>query len=266
MIEKFIIRLKNYNIVIFNNHNKNNICININDKNYDINMNIFNFFASSILNANNEIIYLKKRNIEYSGKIYENLYKNHKVFIEKYDLIKIFIDNEIYIINSDEISTLSEEIYKFYENKYKFNFSLRDIDTMYLAFFFWKRLNYIIKANIEYVMIDDLYVKHQGKESKIIDTAYFKVLNKNKKINIPTVFNTNHIKVSNYKRIHDVIYMIKKYKYPYNNQYIIVYNNEFEIRDGQHRAASLRYLYGNIKIPIMRIYFNLEKFNKFYKN
>ena len=179
--------------------------------------------------------------------------------------VNIHFDKENFEVSLEEISILTEKIYGFYEEIYNFNFSLRDIDPMYLSNFLWKRINYIVKSKIENVMIDDLFVMHQGKKTKIINTAYYKALVEKQDIYIPTVFHTNHINVSNYERVLDVFNIVKKYNYPFNNEYIIVYNEKFEIRDGQHRASALRYLYGNIKIPIMRMYFDEEKFNKFYE-
>lgn len=47
-----------------------------------------------------------------------------------------------------------------------------------------------------------------------------------------------------------------------NNQYIVLYNNEPYIRDGQHRASSIKYLYGNVKVKVIRFYL---KNNYFYE-
>lgn len=265
MIAKLMVDLENYSINISKSDNNDSLNIQINDKIYNININIFNFFVSSILNADNEIKYLKNNITEYKGKICQVEYKEHKILIEKADKVNIHFDKENFEVSLEEISILTEKIYGFYEEIYNFNFSLRDIDPMYLSNFLWKRINYIVKSKIENVMIDDLFVMHQGKKTKIINTAYYKALVEKQDIYIPTVFHTNHINVSNYERVLDVFNIVKKYNYPFNNEYIIVYNEKFEIRDGQHRASALRYLYGNIKIPIMRMYFDEEKFNKFYE-
>ncbi|MBN2468422.1 MAG: tetratricopeptide repeat protein [Deltaproteobacteria bacterium] len=40
--------------------------------------------------------------------------------------------------------------------------------------------------------------------------------------------------------------------YPYNDEYICVANDEIVIRDGRHRAAILRYLWGDRIIPVIR--------------
>ena len=43
--------------------------------------------------------------------------------------------------------------------------------------------------------------------------------------------------------------------YPFNGEFIIVHEGEPYIRDGQHRAVVLRYLFGNIKIPVYMLKF-----------
>lgn len=264
MKNKLIVDLENYSINILKSIKNDNIYIQINNKEYNININLFNFFASTILNANNEIKYLKDESIEYSGILCQLNYKENKIYIKKEDNIQIKINEENFKIKLEELEMLAEKIYEFYEKIYRFNFSIRDIDPMFLSNFLWKKLNYIIAAKIENVMIDDLFVMYQGKKTKIINTAYYNTLVQKKEIFIPTVFHTNHINVSNYERVLNVFESVKKYNYPLNNQYIILYNDKYEIRDGQHRACSLRYLYGNIEIPIMRIYFDEVEVNKFY--
>ena len=136
---------------------------------------------------------------------------------------------------------------------------------MFLANFFWKKLYYVENAKIDEIKIDDLYVMHQGKDTKILNTKYYEALEKGRKVYIPSVYNTNHYGETNFERVINVLESIKKYKYPLDSQYIIVYNNENKIRDGQHRACALRYLYGNISIPIMRIYYNKTRYDNFYK-
>ena len=253
--------LKNYKGNILRCNNEEIVNVQINEKIYKVNINIFNLFASTILNANNEIKYLGEEARDYRGVICQSKYKEYKILIKKDEKICIFLKKINFKLDIKEVTILAEKIYEFYEKMYDFNFSIRDIDPMYLSNFLWKCLDSIYNSKIDEVMIDELFVKYQGEKTKIIKTAYYKALEERKEIYIPTVYNTNHINVSNYKRICDVFHIIKEHNYPFNNQYIIVYNDELEIRDGQHRASSLRYLYGNIRIPIMRLYFDETKVN-----
>lgn len=59
---------------------------------------------------------------------------------------------------------------------------------------------------------------------------------------------------------------IKNNGYPYNNNYIILFNDQNIVRDGQHRAAALYYLNGDIEIPIKRMIFIDNKHNVSWKN
>ena len=58
----------------------------------------------------------------------------------------------------------------FFEKECNTNFSIKKIDTMFLANFFWKKLYYVENAKIDEIKIDDLYVMHQGKDTKILNT------------------------------------------------------------------------------------------------
>lgn len=245
---------------------EDDVIIEIKGKSYKMDINRYNFFASNILNANNEIEYLRKRRNDYNGVITKLSNKNDKIIIEKYrNIINITLNNEKIEINIEHLSLMAMQIYKIYEKIYNKYIELKNIDTMYLANFLWKRLNYITHCKIDYVYIDDLYAPCGKDNIKIIDTVYYKALLKKKEIFIPTTFKTNHLNESNYERVLKIFESVKKNKYPLNNQYIILYNDELKIRDGQHRACSLRYLYGNIQIPIMRIYIDNEKYKKYFK-
>ena len=58
---------------------------------------------------------------------------------------------------------------------------------------------------------------------------------------------------------------IEQNGYPFNNDMIVVFGDQPYIRDGQHRAAILRHLYGNIKIPIVQLLFK-EGYNNWRMN
>ena len=73
-------------------------------------------------------------------------------------------------------------------------------------------------------------------------------------------FQTNYLsplangEISNSERISYNLSQIKKYGYPHGNELIGI-DHLNRIWDGQHRAACLYYLYGNIKVPVRTIYF-----------
>lgn len=67
--------------------------------------------------------------------------------------------------------------------------------------------------------------------------------------------------VSNSERIKFNLEQIKKNGYPVNGELIGI-NSKNEIWDGQHRAACLYYLYGNIKVPVRTLVYEEENVNK----
>lgn len=66
---------------------------------------------------------------------------------------------------------------------------------------------------------------------------------------------------SNAERRNNILKSVKENGYPYQNNYIILFNNQQIIRDGQHRAAALLYLNGNISVPIQKMLFDEYKHN-----
>ena len=87
------------------------------------------------------------------------------------------------------------------------------------------------------------------------DTPAFKFLNDNKNsfVNYPQ---DNYFNVSNEQRLLSVKKSIEQNGYPYNEQYIVLFNEQNIIRDGQHRAVVLADLFGlNYEIKVLRFYF-----------
>ncbi|MBE5980975.1 MAG: hypothetical protein E7249_17915 [Paenibacillaceae bacterium] len=73
--------------------------------------------------------------------------------------------------------------------------------------------------------------------------------------------NFRWIKQDNSERLQYNLEQIKKNGYPVNKELITLFNNDNILYDGQHRAACLYYLYGNIKVPVRRLLFKDNKFS-----
>jgi hypothetical protein len=70
----------------------------------------------------------------------------------------------------------------------------------------------------------------------------------------------NYFNSDNESRLLDIKKSIQKYGYPYNQQYVILFNGQNIIRDGQHRVAILAHLHGlDYKIKVLRFHFEGEK-------
>lgn len=72
----------------------------------------------------------------------------------------------------------------------------------------------------------------------------------------------NIIGQTNMQRLENVMESVKRNGYPYNDEFIILRNNQNVIMDGQHRASCLLYLYGkDYKVPVMRFHYHNNKYN-----
>jgi len=70
----------------------------------------------------------------------------------------------------------------------------------------------------------------------------------------------NYFGMNNEKRLMETLESVKQNGYPFQDKYLILFNGEDTIRDGQHRAAVLAHLYGlDKKVKIMRFYFDGTK-------
>lgn len=67
---------------------------------------------------------------------------------------------------------------------------------------------------------------------------------------------------NNEERMWNIYDSIKEHGYPYRGGYIILHNDGYYIRDGCHRASCLYQLYGNITVPVMRLYLRGDSSDK----
>ena len=107
-----------------------------------------------------------------------------------------------------------------------------------------------LKCITRFKLIGDIYWITLRKIEKI---PAFKYLNGNKE-EFLSYKQKNLIDKNNIERINRTLTSIKKNGYPFNDQYIVLFNKQNIVRDGQHRIAALAHLNGlNSKIKVMRI-------------
>ena len=71
----------------------------------------------------------------------------------------------------------------------------------------------------------------------------------------------NYYNQTNNERINSVKNKILKEGYPYNDEYIVLFNNQNLIRDGQHRASVMLNSGSYNKVTVIRMLFNDNKYN-----
>ncbi len=113
---------------------------------------------------------------------------------------------------------------------------------------------------LEEILVDTFDDKGGKIFAPIYESRVYKALRGHKSEN-EAHFQTNYIsplsmgECSNDERISFNLSQIKKFGYPHDNELIGI-DHKNRIWDGQHRAACLYYLYGNIKVPVRTIYFS----------
>lgn len=98
-----------------------------------------------------------------------------------------------------------------------------------------------------------------SKLSKIKDVPAYKYLHGEKEEFI-AYKQHNYFNTDNEKRLLTMQESIKSNGYPFNNEYIVLFNGQDIIRDGQHRAAILADQFGlDYKVKAMRFHFTGNK-------
>lgn len=159
-----------------------------------------------------------------------------------------------------KFNTLVDQIYDVVDDLINIDgFSARDYDPVFLEQILIQKLLDLKEVRHDTIKISELKVPQIGwkrlfkKNIEITESRCVKALQGNEKyINIKRA--SDHINQTGKERLDKTLCSIKKNGYPYDNQYIVVFNNENIIRDGQHRAACLYHLYGDIEIPILRLF------------
>lgn len=137
-------------------------------------------------------------------------------------------------------------------------FNCDDYDPVFLSSIS-KYLISLDKVERTKIMLEDIMV-NQPKFFRHINpqplqsSKNFKALHGDyKQINEYNSF--DHIGQTGLERLEDIKESIDKNGYPHKGMLLVFFNDSNMIRDGQHRACVLLEKYGNIEIPIIRLYF-----------
>lgn len=67
----------------------------------------------------------------------------------------------------------------------------------------------------------------------------------------------SYLGMANQQRLLKIADEIQEHGYPYEGRYIVLFQGQNLVRDGQHRAAALRHLRGNARIPVLVFKFSV---------
>lgn len=143
-----------------------------------------------------------------------------------------------------------------------YGFDAKNYDPAFLNVMLAKELPYICGEEICDMSLGVLLVPHVPYQPNVSETVTLEEcvrVNSLRKVLDIDSFNrrdSNHYGQSNSIRLNSILDMVKEHGYPYNNEYITIYNTSNLIVDGWHRAACLYYLYGDIIVPVKVIHLN----------
>lgn len=134
-------------------------------------------------------------------------------------------------------------------------FDCHKINPVYLQDMLWRDLIHLTKVELDWVPLKKLICPYYGKFIELPKSRAVKALNGDQRQNDDTR-RSHHIGQSSQERLDSIFNSIKRNNYPYQGEYIILYGNDYIIQDGQHRAACLWFLYGDIEVPVLRLFFD----------
>ncbi len=144
-------------------------------------------------------------------------------------------------------------------------FDARKCDPLFL-FEIAELLPYLQAVQIEYMPVKELIVDTNEKDDGKDIYRYIKHSRVVKALQGDFAENdrrkqNNLIGQTNLQRLHSIFESVRKNGYPFNDEYIILFNDQNIIRDGQHRAASIYVLAPDAVIAIQRWIFRDNMFS-----
>lgn len=144
------------------------------------------------------------------------------------------------------------------------NFHIKDYDPVFLDMMS-EQLPDLVEVKDDVIYLEDIKIATKGflglpVVRKLKKSHMYKALLGDIKVHEQYI-QENRRGESNIQRLSRILESVKKNGYPNQGQYMIFYNNQNNIRDGQHRAASLYFLNGNMEVPIKRFIFKENKYN-----
>jgi hypothetical protein len=202
--------------------------------------------------SNPGVIYLASKNLS-NGKIF-------RVEDNIGEAIHFHYDNEIRMdLTVDEFLKFAEKCTESLENLLDVDgFELRNFDPIFLDMFSENIID-LVRVEHATINLEELKIQTVNRIGLPVikglnESRVYKAINGENK-ELVSYKQENNRDQDNLQRLNNLLEYTKNNNYPMNNEYIVLFNNQNIIRDGQHRAACMYHLYGNKNIPIIRLHF-----------
>ena len=170
-------------------------------------------------------------------------------------------------LTNNELGRLCEELCEIINAYFNVELDFSKINPIYFEVMLRKNISHLTKVTLDSVRLKDMLCPSNGIYVKLPESKCVKALHGDSSDNDgPRA--SHHIGQSSQERLDAVYESITRNGYPYNGEYIIMYGDDNIIQDGQHRAACLWEIMGDISVPVMRFSFDnyvsppIEKQNK----
>lgn len=167
-------------------------------------------------------------------------------------------------LSVEELHTLSNELTEVIAEQICVEgFDVHRIDPVFLSGMLAPLLPHLERVVIDEVDLGDLLVAYGDKWGfftkyrHLKDGRAVKALHGDPREN-DDIRGSHHIGQTSAERLSSMQESIRDNGYPVDGQYIILFNDQMLVRDGQHRASCLYYDRGNVKVPVMRLYFDKD--------
>ena len=202
--------------------------------------------------------------IELFGFSYKNNSSVHSFRVEDNigEAIHFHFDNIRLDLTVKEFRTLADDILDAITAAVNVKgFDARKQDPLFL-FQTAEWLPYLREVKIEYIPVKDIIVDTVGNEN---GKKIYRLIKHSRVVRAlrgdcaenDAYRQQNLISQNNRQRLLDIFHSVRNNGYPFNDEYIILFNDQNIIRDGQHRAASIYVMAPDAVIPIQRwIFFN----------
>lgn len=168
--------------------------------------------------------------------------------------IHLHIDDMRVDMNVSEFSVLYDDLCDILNDLSGIeNIDFKTIDPVFLSVMLWQKLPDLVAAHMDTVRLSDMLAPYHNKVFKLEDSVGVRALKDN--VVSEEYRKSGHILQSENERMLEILESVKTNGYPYMNHYIVMYGDDNIIRDGQHRASCLFFLYGDIEVPVLRLYF-----------
>ena len=176
--------------------------------------------------------------------------------------IHIHIDDIRADLSNTEFDDICDDIASAINNLVQIEgFDCHNIDPIYLEVMLWKDLLRLQSVKMDKINLCNLLAPGRNGIAPLPSSRAVRALKGDTNENDGKRL-SHHMGEDSAQRLDRMKKSIQEHGYPYNNHYIILYGNDNIIRDGQHRAACLYDLYGDIEVPVMRLYFEDYKAEK----